>query len=157
MADNLKRLLAILAVGVLAVVAAPSPANADAFEWQGSVAKYWEDNNDPNCQRNYNRTAQGCFWSDGDWMVLGDLESDSMRVGIHWQTDYGRRGICYSTGQKDANWMDWYLQGGQACKINMAEGSKVRIEVGRCNGSATNCFQFVNWRDWSGFTPWLTI
>lgn len=152
----MKRLLALVAA-VLIVLAAPAPASADPFEWTPSKPKYWEDNNDPNCQRNYSRTAQGCFWHNGDWLVLGDLASDSMRVGMHWQTSYDRKGICYSTGQKDANWMDWYLQGGQACNKNMLEGEQIRIRVGRCNGSANNCQVLSNWTDWSGWTPWLTV
>jgi hypothetical protein len=156
--SRLVRLACVMVLAVTAILLPGVPASAAALEWQAVQSHPWDSPYWENCQQNYLPTAQGCFFSNGDWLAIADIEPDGMRTGIHWATDYGARGVCYQANGADSH-RAALLIGEYACKRDMAEGSKVRIQVGRCNDYAGHrCTgNFDYWRDWSGWSPWLTI
>ncbi|MGW3898279.1 hypothetical protein ACWD6L_24120 [Micromonospora profundi] len=83
---------------------------------------------------------------------------DSMRAGVHWRTDYGRRGVCVTTHGRDTVLGTTGLKVGHyTCNKNMKEGAKIQIRAGRCDGSAHNCEIGSNWRDWSAWSRWMTV
>lgn len=155
--SRLVRLVCVMLLAVTSTLLQVSPASAAALEWQAVQSHSWSSPYWENCQQNYLPTAQGCFFHDGDWLAVADIESDGMRTGMHWVTDYGPRGVCFQANGQDSA-RAALLIGEFACKRDMAEGSKVRVRVGRCNDYAGHrCNDIANWRDWSGWTPWITI
>ncbi|MGW3898280.1 hypothetical protein ACWD6L_24125 [Micromonospora profundi] len=142
-----------------ATVGLASPASAaSALEWNyASSIGNWVSGAKFCAWKAYPAAAVGCFDHDGDLLQVGDLMDDSMRAGVHWRTDYGRRGVCVTTHGFDAGVAGSYAAGSRACNKNMKEGTKIQIRAGRCNGSAHNCEIGSNWRDWSAWSNWMTV
>lgn len=62
----------------------------------------------------------GCFHSDGDWFSLTDENSDGYHVEIHWQTDYGRVGVCSnSSGAGTTVTCNYDMQEGHGMVFNV--------------------------------------
>jgi hypothetical protein len=154
---QLRRFAIFLSAVLMALFLAPAaPASASAFEWNTVVAHEWSGHYVDNCQQNFLPSAQGCFLANGDWLGIADIFADGMSAGMHWQTNYDRKGICTQPHGQDSI-VASIITGSWACNKNMREGEKIRIRVGRCNGSAHSCTVLANWQDWSGWSPWLTI
>ena len=145
-------LLALFAALTAAVVA-PSPASAYSFEYDYAVSTHWS-NGKYWCVHNGGvPSAIGCFEQRGDYLEPGDAAADGQSVGIQWKTDYGRSGVCVSTGGKDSSYDYAFVQGDRQCNKNFEENRTITYRTGRCNFSTTNCGSLANWNSWSG---WLS-
>jgi hypothetical protein len=120
---TLRRLIAIsaattgllLAVGLApATAAGPQPTRAYCLEQWNAI---------------------GCFQSDGDHFRVHDQKADGMRPEIHWETDYGREGICYFTGRAD--WTD--------CNDNFRERREVIFRLAQRDVSSGDIVYATRW------------
>lgn len=65
-----------------------------------------------------------------DFCVIDD-KADGMRVGVHWRLgDDSRRGLCYFTGGEGNS---------GRCGKEFADGKRLELRIGRCNGSVDPC------------------
>jgi hypothetical protein len=75
---------------------------------------------------------------------------DGRSIGIEWQTDYGRHGLCRDkAGTKTIV---------QICTKDMAENTYIRYRVGMCNVTASKtCTKPADY-DWAqpGALPWTS-
>jgi hypothetical protein len=147
--------VAALLLAVSGLVAGAAPANAYSFERDNVTKNRWT-NGSYWCLENPWDNAVGCLEVRGDYLQPGDLDGDGRRVGIHWETDYGRRGLCQNATGVDAS-LDgpvFHAYGQHQCNKNWKENHKIRFRVGTCNGSKVNCTYLKNWGQWSGWSRW---
>jgi Spy/CpxP family protein refolding chaperone len=76
MRKMLTRLLAVATVVTTVVLLAPTAASAADFEWNYVTSHDWRTGNGPYCQQNFNNTAQGCFFNNGDYLAIADINAD---------------------------------------------------------------------------------
>lgn len=100
--------LAMFALAIGALVSLPSAASAAGGPTVSGTN---------NCAETHK--ARGCFIHHGDKIFVEDLDQDSWRPTVYWETDYGRQGKCTFTGASNPH----------VCNFNMAEGHTIEFHL----------------------------
>jgi hypothetical protein len=91
----------------------------------------------------------GCFVPNDDDIYVKDNSREGASVGVHWITQNGREGLCIDS-QGAPYW--------SKCP-KIFTGTKIKWEVGTCDRSHHPCTRpgyADGWRDWGGWSEWIT-
>jgi hypothetical protein len=80
-------------------------------------------------------SATGCFYMQGDHIVVHDKAADGLKPEVVWQTDYGRAGSCRWTGAD--YWTD--------CNYNFREGSALEFRLSLLSTQTGEEVDSTNW------------
>lgn len=145
----LKRIGILLAATVVFVVGSQSMA---AAAWEGMQRAHVVSEVTPHatyCASSADTHNKACYKPNGDFFYVFDWSEDGQRMGVQWQTSYGRSGMCYYIR---VNGIMGPKTGG--CNKNFKEHTKITFRVGVCDGDAYGCGRPVTGSGWHGFGAW---